>query len=68
MIGFIVSCTIHPILYCENENKEIAIAAVTMLNDENTTLKSKRMLFAPPEIQANLRKLIPFYDEMGIFD
>ena len=60
-----MSCTIHPILV--SEDKELANAAVTLSHDENA-VKYKRMLFDTPKIQANLQKLIPIYDKMGLFD
>lgn len=35
-------------------------------NDQGS--KFRRNMYDQPKIQANLRKLIPIYDQMGLFD
>lgn len=39
-----------------------------LLMDDERAMKFKRAIYSTPKIQANLRKLIPMYDSMGLFD
>lgn len=50
-----------------NENTEGADVEALIVGDERS-IKYKRVIYSSPKVQANLRKLIPFYDNMGIFD
>lgn len=50
-----------------NENVEDANIEALLLADEQA-MKFKRLLYSSEKVQANLRKMIPMYDEMGIFD
>lgn len=50
-----------------NENVEDANIEALLINDERG-LAFKRIVYSSDKVQANLRKLIPFYDEMGLFD
>lgn len=64
-LGFVVSCLIQPIVL--NESTENADYEAVIMDDERS-LQYKRKMFESDRVQANLRKLIPFYDQMGIFD
>lgn len=50
-----------------NENVEDAHIEALLINDERG-LKFKRLIYSSAKVQANLRKLIPMFDEMGVFD
>lgn len=50
-----------------NENTEDADLEALILGDERS-IKYKRIIYSSPKVQANLRKLIPYYDKMGVFD
>lgn len=50
-----------------NDSEEKANCETALSKDEHAQ-KFKRAMFAAPKIQANLQKLIPIYDEMGLFD
>lgn len=63
--GFISSCLIQPLVI--NENTEDAETQVLHAGDERS-MKFKRIVYSSPKVRANLRKLIPLFDEMGIFD
>ncbi|XP_031633749.1 uncharacterized protein LOC116347328 [Contarinia nasturtii] len=63
--GFIASCLIQPLMINE-ETAEADIEAL-IVGDERS-LKYKRLIYSSEKVRANLRKLIPIYDSMGIFD
>lgn len=50
-----------------NEHTENADFEALLLGDERSRL-FKRLIYQAPNIQANLRKLIPFYERLGVFD
>lgn len=65
MIGFVSSCLIQPVMI----NTETAEADFESLNmDDEKSMKLKRVIYSSSKVHANLRKLIPMYDEMGLFD
>lgn len=35
---------------------------------DKRSLDFKRVMYSSPRAQANLRRLIPFYDKLGVFD
>lgn len=64
-LGFVVACLVQPLMI--NENVEDANIEALLMNDERA-MKFKRSMFSSAKVQANLRELIPMYDEMGLFD
>lgn len=64
-IGFLASCTIQPFMI--NESTEDADIEA-MLTDDERARKYRRNMYRQPKVQANLKKLIPLYDGMGLFD
>lgn len=63
--GFIVSCLLQPIVL--NENTEDADFGAIIMDDERA-INFKRAMFASTRIRENLRKLIPYYDSLGVFE
>lgn len=63
--GFIASCTIQPFMI--NESTEDADLEA-MTTETERSMKYRRNMYQQPKVQANLRKLIPIYDQMGLFD
>lgn len=49
------------------QNTEKFGAEQLILNDEQG-MKLKRSLYQNEKVRENLRKLIPYFDELGIFD
>lgn len=64
-LGFIVGCLVQPLMI--NEHVEDANIEALLMNDEKS-MKFRRLLYSSPKVQANLQKLIPMYDKMGLFD
>lgn len=63
--GVISSFFIYPILV--NEQKDaISFETLTTTGEEAVTLK--KLLFTTPKVEANLKKLLPYFDEHGAFD
>lgn len=50
-----------------NEETAEADVEALIIGDERS-MKFKRVIYSSPKVQANLRKLIPIYDSMGLFD
>lgn len=50
-----------------NESTEDADLEAMLTDDERAT-KYRRTMYRQPKVQANLMKLIPLYDQMGLFD
>lgn len=50
-----------------NDSTEDADLEAMLTGDERGK-KYRRNMYRQPKIQANLMKLIPLYDEMGLFD
>lgn len=50
-----------------NEENEDADVEALIVGDERS-MNYKRIIYSSPKVRANLRKLIPLYDKMGIFD
>lgn len=50
-----------------NEETENADFEAIVVGDERS-MAFKRLMYSSPRVQANLRKLIPLYDRLGIFD
>lgn len=50
-----------------NENVEDASIEALIMNDERA-MKYKRLVYSSAKVQTNLRKIIPIYDELGLFD
>lgn len=63
--GFVVACLVQPLML--NEHVDDSMTEAIFMDDEHAK-EVKRSLFSSAAVQANLRKLIPIYDEMGIFD
>lgn len=61
---FIVSCLVQPLHI--NETVKIDTETISLDNEEN--LQARRKLFENEWVLANLRKLIPYYDGLGVFD
>lgn len=50
-------------------NEETKTADVeALLGDDERSKDYKRLMYRSPKVQANLRKLIPIYDAIGVFD
>lgn len=64
-LGFIASCLIQPIML--NEHTDNADFEALALGDERS-IEFKRLIYSSAKIQNNLKKLIPFYEKLGIFD
>ncbi|XP_031636472.1 uncharacterized protein LOC116349260 [Contarinia nasturtii] len=62
--GFIVSCLLQPMEINNHLNFEFKDFC---MNDANGA-KARRSLYEGEQIRANLRKLIPYYDQMGTFE
>lgn len=58
-----MSCLFKPMA---GYRAQISVEHLTQLNDE--TMKYKEKVFQHENVQAILRKLIPYYDKMGTFD
>lgn len=39
-----------------------------MLTADERAVAFRRNMYQQPKVQVNLRKLIPFYDQLGLFD
>lgn len=63
--GLVTAFTMQPCII--NESTEDADLDAMITNNERS-MKYRRNMFQQPKIQANLRKLIPIYDDMGLFD
>lgn len=50
-----------------NEDTDEADIEALIVGDERS-MKYKRTIYSSSKVRANLRKLIPMYDSMGIFD
>lgn len=50
-----------------NESTDDADLEAMLTNDERA-MKYRRNMYRQPKVQANLMKLIPLYDQMGLFD
>lgn len=60
-----VACLVQPLMI----NEETADADVEkLLMDDEPAMKYKRLVYSSKKVQANLRKLIPMFDDMGLFD
>lgn len=59
-----MSCLIQPVMI--NNTGDITIEEYYKY-DEKTNI-SLRSLYKSDETRANLRKLIPYYDQLGIFE
>lgn len=64
-LGFVVACLVQPLMI--NEHVEDANIEALLLNDERA-MKFKRIMYSSAKVQANVQKLVPMYDEMGLFD
>lgn len=64
-IGFVGGCMDQPIVI--NDKTETADIEA-LLGDNERSKDYKRLMYSSPRVQANLRKLIPFFDSMGIFE
>lgn len=63
--GFSASCLHQPILI--NEHTDDADMEALLSGDERS-MKFKRLMYSNPKVQDNLRRLVPLYDRLGIFD
>ncbi|XP_055301831.1 uncharacterized protein LOC129568209 [Sitodiplosis mosellana] len=64
ILGFISSCLIQPFMLNNTEEATFDI----ILQDNDIGLKARRGFYKGDKFQENLRKLIPFYDQLGTFD
>lgn len=63
--GFVVACLVQPLMI----NDEVEDANIeALLTGDAQAMKFRRLLYSSPKVQANLQKLIPMYDEMGLFE
>lgn len=62
--GFITACTVQPFMI--NESTEDADLDALAGTDERSH-KYRGTMYQQPRVQANLRKLIPIYDQLGLF-
>lgn len=63
-VAFMVSCLVQPMMI---NNTEKVGAEELILNDERG-MENKRSLYRSEKVRENLRKLIPYFDELGTFD
>lgn len=59
-----MSCLVRPF---QVNNTELA-GPSEMMESSDLGLKARRGLFKGEQFQASLRKLIPYYDQLGTFD
>ena len=59
-----VSCLVQPL----HINETVKIDTETLILDNEETLQARRNLYKNERVLANLRKLIPYYDGLGVFD
>lgn len=64
-LGFVASCLIQPLMV--NEHTENADFEALCVGDQRS-LDFKRLIYSSPRIHTNLRNLIPYYDQLGVFD
>lgn len=64
-LGFFITCLEQPLII--NQLTETADIDA-MLGEDEQSQSYKRLVYQSPNVQANLRKMIPIYDRMGIFD
>lgn len=64
--GFVMSCLMQPIMLY-NQVADDSLAETFFESDERAA-KMKQNMYSCATVQAHLRKLIPIYNEMGIFD
>lgn len=64
-IGFVGACLDQPIVI--NDKTETADIEA-LLGDNERSKNYKRLMYSSPRVQANLRKLIPIFDSMGVFN
>lgn len=64
-LGFVSACLVQPLMMIENMDDSVSEAI--FMNDEQS-MTFKRKMYSSTKVQAHLRKMIPIYDEMGIFD
>lgn len=62
--GFIVSCLVQPLHINNTEN----VDADGLISLSEKGMNCKRSFYNSDRVRANLRKLIPYYDQLGIFD
>lgn len=55
------ACLIQPIMINESEGD-----GTVTIDDRETNMK--RIFYASPRVHSNLRKLIPYFDQFGVFD
>lgn len=63
-LGFMVSCLVQP-LQINNTEK---VSSEGLISIDEKGMDCKRSFYKGEKIRANLRKLIPYYDQLGIFD
>lgn len=63
--GFVAAVIVQPISL--NEHTEDACYESLALDDERA-LAFKRLIYSAAKVHSNLRKLIPYFDQYGIFD
>lgn len=49
-------------------NDTVQIDTGTLILDNDEILQTRRKLYENERVLANLRKLIPYYDALGVFD
>lgn len=63
--GFMSSCLIRP-LHMVEQTEDADLDA--LLKNDQKSRDIKRHIMQNPRVQVNLRKLLPIYDSLGIFD
>lgn len=63
-LGFIMSCLVQPFMI--NNIEEANFDDILLRNEVG--LKARRGFYKSDRVRANLRKLIPYYDQLGTFD
>lgn len=59
-----MSCLVQPL----HLNDTVKIDTETLILDNEKNLQARRDLYKNERVLANLKKLIPYYDRMGVFN
>lgn len=65
MLGFLAACTIQPFMI--DDSDEVNDLETMITNDERS-MRFRRIMYQHPKVQEKLRKLIPIFDKLGVFD
>lgn len=59
------SCLIQPVLV--NENRTDAYNE-SLIGGDGAAVEFKKSMLLSPRMQTSLRKMIPYFDQLGVFD